>query len=271
MFRKVIWATAALTIMASAASSEELRVGGTGSAQGILLRLGEAFHASYVGDSVVVVAGLGSSGGIDATIEGALDLAVTGRLLKSNEREKGLRSGPLLETPFVFVTSHPAAQRLSIVQVIEAFGGKLKAWPDGGVIKPILRPRSDASAAYLVDNLPGMKDALENLRKRSDVPVAATDQDNVEMAQRIDNSLAAMTLVQFITERPKLGLIEIDGSAPSVEAMNAGRYPLKTTLHIVRRSHPSKVVDRFLAFLEGPAAKKIISDSGASPLSGAAQ
>lgn len=270
MLRKACWAAVSLIFLASAAPAEELRVGGTGAAQGMLQRLADAFHASHPGDTVVVIPGLGSSGGISAVIEGALEVAVSGRSLKSDERDKGARSTPLLDTPFVFVTSHPIRQRLSVSQVVDIFDGKLKTWPDGKIIKPLLRPRSDSVSEYLVDNIPRMKDAMERLRRRPDVPVAATDQDNAKLAEQISDSLTAMTLVQFVTDHPKLGLIELDGVTPSVGAMKAGRYPLKTRLHLVRGPQSSAAVDRLVAFLKTPVADKILLDSGAAPSSGSA-
>jgi phosphate transport system substrate-binding protein len=266
MFSKSLNAAAAATVIifatAGAASTDELRIGGTGAAQGLLQRLGGVFSASHPGDTLEVVSGLGSTGGISAAIEGALHLAVSGRPLKSGEREKGAKGTLLLDTPFIFVTSHPNKQKLTTANVIEVFNGKLTKWPDGKDIKPILRPKSDSASAYLVDNLSGMQVAMEVLRKRPDVPVAATDQDNVEAAVRIENSLTAMTLVQFTTERPDLRLIELDGAEPSVDAMKTDRYPLKTSLHLIQGPHSSGVADRFIAFIKTSVAEKIILESG---------
>ena len=77
-------ATIVLTVIASMTSgvacADGLKIGGTGAAQGIMILLSDAFKkASTRADTVEVVAGLGSSGGIAAVTEGALQFAVSGR------------------------------------------------------------------------------------------------------------------------------------------------------------------------------------------------
>jgi phosphate transport system substrate-binding protein len=256
-----------VTIIASMTSglafADELKVGGTGAAYGLLQLLGDAFvKASNRGDTVETVPGLGSSGSISAVMDGALHLSVSGRPLTSEEQEKGAKSLQLLETPFIFVTSHPSRQKLTTTNIIEIFNGTMKVWPDGKEIRPILRPKSDAASVFLVANITGMSAAMEQLRKRPDVPVAATDQDNAELAVRVANSLTAMTLIQFLTEKPQLRIIELNDAEPSVDAIQGARYSLKTKLHLIQGPQASDVATRFIAFLETPEAVKIITNHG---------
>ncbi|MBI3434340.1 MAG: substrate-binding domain-containing protein [Proteobacteria bacterium] len=244
------------------ASADTLRVGGTGALLGLVDRLCDQFKARHPGDTVEVIAGMGSSGGIAAVIEGALQLAVSGRDLNARERDKGARSSVLLDTPFMFVSSHPDRQKLTLADVVGIYNGLLTRWPDGKEIKPVLRPKSDSASAYLVDHIPAMREALDTLRKRPDVPVAATDQDNAAMAEKVANSLSAMTLVQYMTERPKLHMVELNGVEPSVATMRSGHYPLRISLYVVEGPQPSAVAQRFLAFLKTPEAEKIMADNG---------
>jgi len=58
-----------LSVSTGAALANEMRVGGTGAAHGILLLLGEAFKAAHPRDNVEVVSGMDSSGGISAVAE----------------------------------------------------------------------------------------------------------------------------------------------------------------------------------------------------------
>ena len=103
---------------------------------------------------------------------------------------------------------------------------------------------------------------MDKLRQRPDVPVAATDQDNVEGAQKTPNSFAGMTLLQFTTEAPRLRPITLDGVEASVETMQKGVYTLKMRLQIVTKAEPTPATRRFLAFLRSPEAGKIIRESG---------
>lgn len=255
--------TVLLLSSAGHAFAEEMKVGGTGAAHGLMERLGEAFGASHPGDQVAVVPGLGSSGGIAALAEGVLQVAVSGRDLKPEEKAKGLESAPFVETLFLFVTSHPKRQRLTRADVVAIYEGTLSKWPDGKEIRPILRPRSDAAAAFVVASFEGMPSAMEKTRQRADVPIAATDQDNLDAAEKTPNSFAGMTLLQFTTETPRLRAIALDGVEASVEAMESGAYPLKMRLRIVTRAEPSPLARRFLDFLRSPDADRIIRESGA--------
>ena len=248
------------------ALADDLQVGGTGIAQALLIRLSAAFEAASPGDKVTVIPGLGSSGAIAAVIEGALSLAVTGRPLRVEEFARGLTTIPFFETPVIFATSGTATSGLTSAQIVEIFDGSLAKWPDGGLpIKIILRTKNDAVSTFLLANFAGLGVAMEKTRQRRDVPVAATDQDNVELAQKIAGSLTGMTLVQLVTERPNLRAIALDGVAPSVDAVRDGKYRLKMELEIVLPGKPSAVATRFLAFTRTEEARQIVAESGALP------
>ncbi len=247
---------------AGAANADAMKVGGTGAAQGMLLRLSEAFHAAHPGDRVEVAPGLGSSGAIAALVPGVLQLSVSGRALKAEEKAQGLQSAPFFDTPFVFVTSHPNPQRLTKADVVAIHNGALAKWPDGKEIKPILRPKSDSVTGFLIANFEGMQAAMDKLRQRVDVPVAATDQDNIEAAVRIPNSFAGATLAQILTERPSLRIVTLDGIEPSVAAMEQGSYPLKMRIDVVMKSDAAPVTRRFAQFLRSAEAAKLIRENG---------
>ena len=107
-----------------------------------------------------------------------------------------------------------------------------------------------------------MGPAMEKLRTRPEVPVAATDQDNLAMAERVPNSFAGTTLLQFLTENPRLHPIALDGKAGSVEAMEDKTYRLSMRLHVVTKANATPGARRFLEFLRSPAAEKVIRESG---------
>lgn len=264
MPRKTLCAAAMflLSTCTGAALADEMRVGGTGAAHGLLLLLSEAFQAAHPGNNIEVVPGLGSSGGISAVAEGALQFSISSRLLKAEESAKALESAPFFDTPFLFVTSHPKQQKLMKAEVVAIYGGALAKWPDGKDIRPILRPKSDSATPFLIANFEGMQTAMDKLRQRRDVPIAATDQDNIEAAERIANSLAGATLAQIMTERPRLRTIMLNGTEASVEAMENGSYALKMRMYAVMRSKASPIAQRFASFLRSAEAEKLIRQSG---------
>ena len=173
----------------------------------------------------------------------------------------------LFDTPFVFVTSHPQPPRLTRVRCgCHPRRRTQVSWPDGKQIKPILRNKTESVTAFLNANFKGMPKAMDRLRQRPDVPIAATDQDNFDIAEKIEGSFSAGTLVQFLTEKPRLRRITLDGVDASVEAMEGGSYPLKTRTHIVMKSERSPLEQRFLEFLEFAASAKGISRERRDPV-----
>jgi phosphate transport system substrate-binding protein len=267
MAGRILFALTLILSCTGTVQADDMKVGGTGAAHGLLLRLSEAFHTASPGDWIEVVAGLDSSGALAATAEGTIGLAIVSRDLKDDETAKGLVAQPLLHTPFVFVTSHPDPQMLTKWAVVAIYDGTLTRWPDGKEIRPILRPKSDSTSSFLIDNFEDMQDAMDMLRQRMDVPVAVTDQDNIDAAVTVANSFAGATLLQIMTERPSLQPIALNGVHASVTGMELGAYRLKMRFDAVITSTPSPVVQRFAAFLHSPTAEKIIRESGGAPLS----
>ncbi|GJD92989.1 substrate-binding domain-containing protein [Methylobacterium iners] len=267
MLRKnlaIVLSTSVLAVGILPVAADEIKVGGTGAAFALMQRLAEAFSAAHPGDTVEVVPGLGSSGGIAAVAEGALHLSVSSRMLKPEEKAKGISSAPFLDTPYIFVTSHAKPQALAKADVVAIYDGRLTAWPDGKEIKPVLRPKSESATLFLLAKFDGMGLAMDKLRQRPDVPVAATDQDNLEAAEKIPNSFAGMTLLQFTTEKPKLRTVSLDGMQASTEGNSSPGYPLSIQLFSVAKEKPDRATARFVSFLRTDEAARIIATSGAT-------
>lgn len=253
------------SLFVSAASAEVLRSGGTGATNGLLARLAAALAETDAGSRVELVPGLGSSGAIAAVADGAIDFAITGRPLKAEERAKGLIEFTLASTPFVLVSSHPAPDALTPDDVVRLLAAQRPAWSDGTALRVILRPKGDSDSVLLTTMFPGIDEALARLRSRPEVPVAQTDQDNMTLAEQIEGSLAAGTFTQMITEARTLRMVSIGGTAPSLAAMEDGRYPfIKQFQFVYARSREPALVP-LLAFLSSPQGRKLLSEAGVRP------
>lgn len=248
------------------AAAGEIRIGGTGAVLGLATRLGEAFSATHPLERIEFVPNLGSSGGIQAVRADIIQVSFTGRALKDQERASGLRDAAFVETPFLFVSSHPKPQNLTTADVTAIFSGTLTRWPDDQVISPILRPKGDSDTALLTASFQGMEAGLATLRQRPDIPITGTDQDNLELAESIPYSLTGATLIQIITERPRVNPIALDGIAPTLDRLRTGEYALKKRLYTVTGPNPTAGARTFLAFLRSEQAMRIIVESGGLPL-----
>jgi phosphate transport system substrate-binding protein len=241
------------------ASADTLRAGGLGAVTKLL----PVLYAGF-GDATTfeVIPSLGSSGGLRALAEGALDIVVSGRPLNAEELKQGMRVVLAMRTPFVMVTSHPKPTGLNSAEIAEIFRAEKSTWADGSLIRVILRPKSDTDTPILGGMFPGMVSAIESARTRQDVSVAATDQDNADAAEQIPGSLTGSTLTQIKSEQRPLRLVSIDGITPSLEALVSGDYPFSKTIYFILPAKKNPSAEAFVAFLHSPAGQAILYDGG---------
>jgi phosphate transport system substrate-binding protein len=245
----------------NAAASDTIRVGGVGAATALLPHVFAAFDPSEK-FKLEVIPGLGTTGGLNALAENVLDMAVSGRALKPDELARGLTQRVAIRTPFVLVTSHSRPNDLKGSEIAGIFKNAKATWGDGSPVRIILRPKSDSDTAVLGAIFPDMANAIEQARLRQDLPLAATDQDNADLAERIPGSLTGSTLTQVKMEQRRLRLVRIDGVEPSLENLERGIYPFAKTLHFVLPAKNNPVVERFVEFLLTPAGQAALKASG---------
>ena len=234
----------------SALAGEPMRVGGTGAAVGTVENTGRDFSDTG-GTKVVVILGLGSTGAISALGERKLDIAVSARPLKPAEEAAGLRQVIVLRTAFVLATSgNPKG--LNVADLPALFAAAKPSWNDGSPVRFILRPRSESDSALLGKMFAGMDNVIESLRKRAEIPVAATDQDNVDLAERLQGSLITTTMAQLTTEQRRLSVISLDGVEPTFANFENGKYRFAKYLYFIVRVDGPPDVEKFIDYLQTP-------------------
>ena len=242
------------------AVAQTLRVGGTGTAIGMLQQVGANFTAT-TGVKVEVVTSLGSTGAIRALGDGLLDIAVPARPLKSDESAAGLRQVAVLRTAYVMATSHSNPNGLKTADLARIFAADKPTWADGTPIRIILRPRSDTDTALLAESFPGMGEALEVARRRAEVPTAATDQDNAALAERTPGALTGTTVTQIKTEQRNLRVVPLDGVAPTFANFESGVYRFAKKLYFIFPRNSTPEAKRFVEYLRSPQGVKTLRET----------
>ena len=246
----VLFASALLS--GNLAAAEALKVGGTGSATEMMRQVGAKFTAASE-VPIEVVPSLGSAGGIHALADRLLDIAVSARPLKAAEAANGLTQVAVLRTAFVLATTHTGARGLKAGDLAKIFAADKPTWPDGTPLRIVLRPRSETDNDLLGKMAAGMVEAIESARKRPEVPVAATDQDNADLAERTPDTMISTTLTQLTTENRKLLLtVPLDGVEPTLANFESGAYSFAKNLYFIIRTNSSPATQRFVEFLKSP-------------------
>jgi phosphate transport system substrate-binding protein len=215
---------------------------------------------------VEVLPSLGTPGGIEALVDGAIDIAVAGRPLKLTEREKGISEVSCMTTALVFATSHPNPPGINLSEVPNYYADLKPAWPDGTPLKVILRSRAGSENPYLAKAIPGMEQALEGAYKRGGIPVGATDQENVDLAHRTPGSFTVTTMMQLVTENVDLRIVPVGGRLPSLQTLADGSYPFPLRVCLVTRDQSSPGVTRFIDFTNSTEGQQMLRDFNILPL-----
>jgi phosphate transport system substrate-binding protein len=243
------------------AHAELLRIGGNGSVMAMLPAVFAVF-ARAEEDKLEVIQGLGHGGAMRAATDGLLEVAIASRPLNSKELAQGLTSVLTFRSPFGFVTSHPGADGFKSSEIADLFKSAKARWADGSPMRIILRPRGASDSLALGELFPNMKAAIEQARRRPDIPVATSDEDNTQLAEQVTGSLTAATLTQIMVERRNLRFVPIDGIEPSLESLESGSYLYQRTLYFVLPAKRSAAAERFIAFLRSAEGKAALRASG---------
>jgi phosphate transport system substrate-binding protein len=242
-------------------AAERLRVGGTGATNELVKKVG-ALYATESGVTLELIPSLGTSGGNRAVADGILDFSMSGRPLNPAESAKGLSVVGEFHTPFVLVTSHPRPNGLKRSEIARLYQSDKPVWADGQPLRVILRPTNESDTSVLGNTFPGMSAAIAKVRDRADLSVAATDQDNADMAETTKGSLVAATFTQIVMEKRNLRFVAIDGVEPSIESYEKGTYPFGKKLYLVVGSTKSPAVAHFLTFLRSQKGIAALREAG---------
>lgn len=252
-------------LAANGAAAAPLRLAGTGGIIEAMQQIAPLFKAA-TGDELEITVGLGSGGALRALADGALDIVVSARELSPAEAKGNLVVRPFARTPLVFITSNPKPNGLKTSDIASIFEAINPKWQDGTPLKIILRTRLDADTALIERKIPGVAEAIEHARLRPDVPLAATDQDNVNISQRLGGSFSLAGYGQIIAEKCDLRMIAIDGVMPNLDTLADGTYPYIKTFYLVFASERRAGAEQFLKFLRSAEGSKVLLATGNLPV-----
>ena len=248
-------------------AEDVLKIGGVGSALPSMQLVAEAFEKSHPGVKVQIVPSLGSAAGIKAVLNGALDVGLSGKPIKDDERGKVAIGTVYAKTPFILVTHKKTAESgLSTKELVEIYEGKRQTWTDGTRIRLVLRPESDVDTTIIKRISPEMEQAVKAALSRKGMIIAITNQDNDDVVENTPGSLGTSTLAQVIPEKHSLKILSFNGVQPNVKALAEGTYPLVKYFYIVTTSRESALAKQFISFVYSPTGSKILSENGMVPI-----
>ena len=249
---------------ASASSTETIVMTGTGSGIGVMQLMARGFQKKHPRVIINVLPSIGSTGGIKAVTEGKIDIGLSSRSLKREERSPGIIDEPYGRIAFIFgVQASNPAKNLTLAEIEEIYAGERKTWSDGTPVRLILRPLSDAFSIYLMSISPGLKSAAEKAHAIPGVFVGNTDQDAALQIEKTPGSFGTTSSSLIAAEKRKIKPLSVEGIPPTPPNVSAGKYPYAMTLYLVYKTDNVKgAIKDFIEFVFSWDGRKILSDNG---------
>jgi phosphate transport system substrate-binding protein len=264
IFAALLFGGSLVTGAAFASSKETLIIAGTGSSISAMKLMAKGFQKKHPNVTVEVLPSIGSTGGIKAVQDGKIDIGLSSRLLKPEERVAEIIEEPYGRTAFIFgVQDSNPIKGLTLAEIEEIYAGKRKTWPDGTPIRLILRPLSDAYSVYLASINPGIKSASEKAHSTPGVFVGITDQDAALQIEKTPGSFGTTSAAIAVAERLKIITLSVDGIAPTLSNVSGDKYPYAMTFALVyKRDKYRGPIKDFIEFVFSRDSQKLLSDNG---------
>lgn len=239
---------------------EVVRISGSGTCAPLLRLLTD----TYDGEDAEwrYLPGLHSGGGITGVANGDLDIGAVSRDLTEEEKQLGLVY-TVLSNDGIVIAVHPSTSvtGLTTAQVRDIYAGVYTNWQElGGADLPItiLDRNEDESAKIIMRKYVLGEDLAIS-------PKAANLYYEVDMVNGVQSTVGAIgyfSLGYGVSRDVPVTFMELDGVAPTVENIEAGRYPVVRPLGVVTDPEPSAAVQAFLEWATSDEAVELIESNG---------
>ncbi|MDA8412795.1 MAG: substrate-binding domain-containing protein [Desulfobacteraceae bacterium] len=253
-----------------AEAAETIRINGSGSSLYVMKPLIKAYTKAHPKVRIEMSKPLGSSGAINAVIAGALDIAVSSRVLKQKEVAAGAVSREYGRMPLAIVTGEKVpVTDITTTQLEEIYLGERRAWSNGEPIRLILRPESDIDTTILEGLSPGLNRALKTAHSFQGMIIAVTDPESDKAVAAISGSLGAAALPAILVEKVPLHVLTLNGILPSVHTLANGTYPLGKDIRFITTKNTPGAGLKFIDFIFSSQGRAIAEKAGVLVTTGA--
>lgn len=222
----------------------------------------EDFQAANPGRRVLV-AGVGSSAGIESVVNGTSDIGTSSRDLKPEEKSLGLVDWPIARDAIaVIVNPSNPVKALTKDQVARIFEGSITNWREvGGPDLAIgLVNRDEAS---------GTREAFSKIVMvdRDFDPAAAVLPGTGQVRAVVAQAKGAVGYISLGFSNRSVKALAIDGIVPTEKTVAAGTYPVSRLLHFFTKGQPTGLSKAYIDFvLSSKIQESVVRDAGFLPI-----
>src|SRR4051812_6028891 len=240
----------------SGAVSGKLTLAGSSALLPLMQEAATQFQAKNPAAQITVTAG-GSGAGRTQVCQGKIDIGDSD--VKLSDKEKtDLSCADAVETAVAIQAFAPVANKtgpgsatsLTKQQLIDIFTGKTTNWKDVG---------GDDQEIVLINRAKGSgtrSQMAKFLFAGDDTKFAtgASEEDNSETVKTtVSQTPGAISYLGFAyVSDPALEALGVDGTAPTKESIQAGKWPIGGPGYAITKGAPNAVAKAFLDFVTGP-------------------
>ena len=245
-----------------------LRLAGTGAMTSIAVEIARAWAASHRDRAVIVEPSVGSTGGVRAAADGAVDLGMIARPLSQREQNLGLVLLPIARDAVV-IAAHPSVRidALSAAELTEILWGRRASFADGSPLTMLLRDPDDTAHAALEAWIPALHEAREHAYRTRRFRVLSHDDAMAEALMVTPGAIGPFSLGAISSGKLPLKALGLDGVSPSVAAMQDGRWKATRGLSLVVRADRMARVRDLLSFIASAQGAALLREHGYLPAS----
>lgn len=252
-------------------AAETININGSGSALDMMKPMIAAYRKNNNDVRIAMEKPLGSSGAVKALLAGALDLVLSSKPLKPEEIARGARLQPYGKTPLVMIAEKKIRKKdITTRELEDIYTGKMSAWPDGEIIRLVLRPHEDIDSTILGRLSPGMAHAMDTAKSRPGMIVAVTDPEAYTMVSRTPGGFGATGMASIITEKIPVASLTLNGVAASPKNLASGAYPIAKEISIITTPRTPPAAHKLISFMLSPQGRAIAARTGVLVTTGAA-
>jgi len=244
-----------------------LHLAGSGASLPLTRALVRAFNSATPGARARVHRGIGSLGGVQATVDGVISLGLVSRPLSSAER----RLLPVV-IPYarvaVVVAANPSVPRsaLSRSDLLDLYRGVRARWSDGSPVVVLQRERGDSGHRAVSRQIPAFAAVNDEAYRRQRWRVVYHDTDMQQALQSIRGALGLLDMGAMKARHLALKVLLVDGAVPTEQNLARGKYPFYKDLALVSRKPLTGAAARLTDFIFSPEGRRLIQARGYVPL-----
>ena len=239
-----------------------LVIAGSTSVQPVMEKIAEAYRKQFP-DWRVTVEGGGSSAGIMAARMGTAQMGMSSRPLKANNPDENVLIGiPLAYDGIaVIVNRDNPMKSLTLSQLRHLFMGRLRNWQEissfSREVHLVIREEGSGTRSAFEELV-----MLEGKTENPVDPYALVQDSTGGVREVVRTDPGAIGFISLGAVTPQIKALEIDGVAPTSEAVKTKEYKLVRPFLLVLKGAPASATQHLIDFALGSEGARLMLQEG---------